>query len=136
MTVLIEKNLRLISNNYYLRGLSTVSTSGQSSGPGTDRNQLTKYRYSKVLVVSFIRPALAGLFRSVSVLCREKLYYTIENESYYGNEFLGLLLQSFILTFVLRRGGHFGHLIFKTSLSLILDFKKMLSSFLRQKIIP
>jgi hypothetical protein len=40
------------------------------------------------------------------------------------------------LTFVLRRGGHFGHLIFKTSLSLILDFKKMLSSFLRQKIIP
>ena len=40
------------------------------------------------------------------------------------------------LTFVLRKGGHFGHLIFKTSLSLILDFKKMLSSFLRQKIIP
>jgi hypothetical protein len=43
---------------------------------------------------------------------------------------------NFYLTFVLRRGGHFGHLIFKTSLSLILDLKKMLSSFLRQKIIP
>jgi hypothetical protein len=40
------------------------------------------------------------------------------------------------LTFVLRRGGHFGHLIFETSLSLILDLKKMLSQFLRQKIIP
>jgi len=37
----------------------------------TDRNQVTRYRYtSKVLIVSFIRPSLAGLFQLVSVLYR------------------------------------------------------------------
>jgi hypothetical protein len=55
-----------------LRGRGTWAKFRFRHKTGTDRNQVTQYRHSKVLITTFIMPVLASPFHSVPVLCRNR----------------------------------------------------------------
>jgi hypothetical protein len=49
-------------------------------------NQVTQYRHSKVLIMTFIRMVLAGPFELVSVLCRDRQFQTNQNLKFQTNQ--------------------------------------------------